>query len=83
MIFSVKNVSVFGALLMIAAMSMPPRTIFVGFGDSSLNFQLRAWTGDFDTWVVIKSDLTLGVHDVLKEAGIAIPFPQRDLHVVS
>ncbi|MCB1024038.1 MAG: mechanosensitive ion channel [Acidobacteria bacterium] len=57
-----------------------PRAIFVGFGDNSLDFQLRAWT-DSDNWVVVSSDLTLGVHDKLYEAEIEIPFPQRDLHV--
>ncbi|MGI8670084.1 MAG: mechanosensitive ion channel family protein [Aridibacter sp.] len=60
----------------------PPRTIFVGFGNNSLDFQFRAWT-DRDSWVVIKSDLTLAVHDILTEAGIEIPFPQRDLHLRS
>ncbi len=58
----------------------PPRTIFIGFGESSLDFQLRAWT-DSEGWVGIKSDLTLAVHDVLTKAGIEIPFPQRDLHI--
>lgn len=57
-----------------------PRTIFVGFGDNSLDFQLRAWT-DSEQWVVLKSDLTLAVHDALEEANIEIPFPQRDLHL--
>lgn len=59
-----------------------PRTIFVGFGDNSLDFQLRAWT-EHDTWVNIRSDLTFAVHTVLEEAGIEIPFPQRDLHLRS
>ena len=57
-----------------------PRAIFVGFGENSLDFQLRAWT-DSDQWVVIKSELTLTVHDVLEAADIEIPFPQRDLHI--
>ncbi len=56
------------------------RTIFVGFGDNALDFQLRAWT-DSDQWVVVRSDLTLAVHDALQEAGIEIPFPQRDIHL--
>ncbi|MEZ5347039.1 MAG: mechanosensitive ion channel [Pyrinomonadaceae bacterium] len=57
-----------------------PRAIFVGFGDNSLDFELRAWT-DSEQWVVVKSDVTLGVHDTLGEKGIEIPFPQRDLHI--
>jgi len=61
----------------------PPRAIFMAFGDSSLDFQLRAWTDDADQWMVVRSDLTLGVHDALYEAEIEIPFPQRDLHIRS
>jgi small-conductance mechanosensitive channel len=57
-----------------------PAVIFMGFGDSALNFQLRAWT-DSETWFLLKSDLTVLVHDAIVEAGIVIPFPQRDLHI--
>ncbi len=59
----------------------PPDTLFVGFGDSALNFLLRAWTNRFDRWVVIKSELAIGVHAALRDARISIPFPQRDLHI--
>lgn len=61
----------------------PPRTLFIGFGDSSLNFQLRAWTMSHDQWQVVKSDLAVGVWKALKEADIEVPFPQRDLHLKS
>jgi small-conductance mechanosensitive channel len=58
-----------------------PVAIFTGFGDSSLNFELRAWTvGDI---VVIPSQLRVAAHRALSEAGIEIPFPQRDLHLRS
>lgn len=60
-----------------------PRALFIGFGDSSLDFQLRAWTDKFDHWVVIKSDLSLAIHDALRDRQIEIPFPQRDLRLVS
>lgn len=59
----------------------PPRTLFLGFGDSALNFQLRAWTDDADNWVVVRSELTLAIHDVLGENNIEIPFPQRVVHL--
>ena len=56
-----------------------PKTIFTGFGDSSLDFELRAWTGgDF---VAIASDLRVGIDNTLALNGIEIPFPQRDLHL--
>jgi potassium efflux system protein len=58
-----------------------PKTIFTGFGDSSLDFELRAWTvGDH---VTIASDLRVGIDRALADYEIAIPFPQRDLHLRS
>ncbi len=58
-----------------------PMTIFTGFGDSALDFELRAWTqGDF---VGIASDLRVGMDQILAAHGIEIPFPQRDLHLRS
>lgn len=60
-----------------------PTVLFLGFGDSSLDFSLRAWTDDFDNYLTIKSELSLAVHDALYAAGMEIPFPQRDLHLRS
>lgn len=56
-----------------------PMALFLGFGESSLDFELRAWTGA--EFVRVASDLRVGVNAALAEAGIEIPFPQRDLHV--
>ena len=56
--------------------------LFLWFGDSSLNFQVSAWTARFEEWVRTRSELGLAVHAALKEAGIEIPFPQRDVHIV-
>lgn len=60
-----------------------PFVLFNGFGESSLDFELRFWTADFNTWMELKTNITLIIHDALKEAGIEIPFPQRDLHIKS
>lgn len=60
-----------------------PRALFVGFGESSLDFELRAWTDNSENWVPIRSDLVTAVNAALTEAKIEIPFPQRDLHVRS
>ncbi|MBW2397830.1 MAG: mechanosensitive ion channel [Deltaproteobacteria bacterium] len=60
-----------------------PDALFVGFGDSSLDFSLRAWTGRYGEWIQIRSDLNVAVNRALAEAGIEIPFPQRDLHLRS
>jgi potassium-dependent mechanosensitive channel len=61
----------------------PPVALFLGFGDSSLDFSLRFWTSHFESWFVVKSDVAVSVHAALREAGIEIPFPQRDLHLRS
>jgi small-conductance mechanosensitive channel len=60
-----------------------PQVIFKGFGESSLDFLLRAWVENNDLWVAIQSDLALAVNRRLAERGIEIPFPQRDLHLRS
>ncbi len=59
----------------------PPRTLFMEFGDSSLDFQLRAWTTVASKWMRIKSDLAVGIYKTLNKEEIEIPFPQRDLHL--
>ncbi len=65
-------------------MSEPaPQTLFVGFGDSALDFQMRAWTSHFDRWVAIRSELAVAMSKALEREKISIPFPQRDLHLVS
>jgi len=61
----------------------PPTALFMAFGDSALDFQLRVWTANIDAWVRVKSELALAVHQALQQAGIGIPFPQRDLHLKS
>jgi small-conductance mechanosensitive channel len=60
-----------------------PVVLFNGFGDSSLDFEVRAWTDQFDRFMSIRSDLCVAIERVLGEADIVIPFPQRDLHVKS
>jgi len=61
----------------------PPEAFFTGFGESSLNFELRFWSAWQDTWFQLQSDVTVAVAKALREARIEIPFPQRDLHVRS
>jgi potassium efflux system protein len=60
-----------------------PVSLFLGFGDSSLNFELRAWTERVEDWIQIRSELTVGTSEALGAAGIEIPFPQRDVHLTS
>ena len=57
-----------------------PVVRFVQFGDSSLNFELLAWIPDSFQRFDVASDLHFMVWEKFKEAGIKIPFPQRDVH---
>lgn len=58
-----------------------PQALFKGFGESSLDFVLRAWTDE--DYEPRTSELALAVHRSLSAAGIVIPYPQRDLHLAS
>ena len=58
----------------------PPMALLLGFGESSLNFELRAFIGDADDFLVALSDLHLAVHTAFRGAGIVIPFPQQEMH---
>jgi small-conductance mechanosensitive channel len=59
----------------------PPKALFMQFGESSLDFQLRAWTNRVDQYMGVRSELAIAVAGALAEAGITVPFPQRDLHL--
>jgi potassium efflux system protein len=59
-----------------------PRAFFTGFGDSSINFELQAWTDQFDRWFQIRSELAAAVYDAGQGAGISFPFPQREVRVL-
>ena len=61
----------------------PPQALFQGFGDSTLDFVLRVWFDmEYDS-LLLRSELALATHGRLGEAGITIPYPQRDLHLAS
>jgi small-conductance mechanosensitive channel len=61
----------------------PARVLFNDFGESSLDFLLQGWIPDPILLNVVASDLRFAIDDAFREAGIEIPFPQRDLHVRS
>ena len=51
-------------------------------GDSSVNFIVRPWTLTADYWTVYW-EITRRIKVRFDEEGINIPFPQRDIHIVS
>ncbi len=61
--------------------SPAPAVFFKGFGESSLNFELQFWVMQESNTVKVNSEVALEVMRLLSEAGIEIPFPQRDLHL--
>jgi len=58
-----------------------PSAIFTAFGNSSIDFELRVWIGDISRRQVVRSELGQAVDRLFREAGVEIPFPQRDLHL--
>jgi potassium-dependent mechanosensitive channel len=60
-----------------------PRVLFRNFGDSSLNFELRCFIREVDNRLTVMSDMNFAIERAFSEAGIEIPFPQRDVHLIS
>lgn len=68
-----------------AALKTPkPELLFVGFGDSSLNFELAVWSelGE-NAPRQFRSDLFYAIEAKLRQHAVEIPFPQRDIRVRS
>jgi len=59
-----------------------PTALFLGFGDFTLDFQLRAWTAE-SGFLKIKSELTMAVNKAISDAGIVIPVPKRDVRLMT
>jgi len=60
-----------------------PAVSFKNFGDSSLDFELRAFIADPDELFNINHDLHMAIDRAFRDHGIEIAFPQRDLHIRS
>jgi small-conductance mechanosensitive channel len=61
-----------------------PMVYFDNFGDSALNFELGVWTSEMlSSPRRFRSELNFAIEKALRENGIRIPFPQRDLHLRS
>lgn len=64
-------------------LSSPPCVcLFTGFGDSTINFEIRAWTDQFSNWYQIRSELGVAVYNAVRGAGMSFPFPQREVHLI-
>lgn len=60
----------------------PPVARLMEFGDNGIHLELRIWISDPQNGISnVRSDLNLAIWRLFKQAGITIPFPQRDVHV--
>ena len=63
-------------------MSYPePKVFFLDFGDSALMFRLDAYLADISNGFGVRSDIRFEILKRFAEAGIEIPFPQRDVNL--
>jgi small-conductance mechanosensitive channel len=61
-----------------------PSVFLEKFGDNSIDFQLVVWSSEMSARPSrYRSDLNFAIEQKFREAGIELPFPQRDLHIRS
>jgi potassium efflux system protein len=58
-----------------------PQAVFLGFGDNSLNFEMRVFINGIGDWIPVVHNLNRTVDREFRKAGISISFPQRDVHL--
>jgi potassium efflux system protein len=58
-----------------------PSALFLGFGDNSLNFELRVFVRGLDNRLPVIHHSHLAIEREFRKAGINIAFPQRDIHL--
>ena len=59
-----------------------PRVLLMGFGENSVDFEIRFWITDPEEGVSsVRSEVLKRVWRLFKDNGIALPFPQRDLNL--
>ncbi|WP_189498847.1 mechanosensitive ion channel domain-containing protein [Algimonas arctica] len=59
----------------------PPQVFFLGFGDSSLDFQVRFFLRTFEDRFPVSHQVHTDINKMLIREGFEIPFPQRDLNI--
>jgi len=59
-----------------------PCCLFMSYGDSSINFELRVWT-EYSSFQQVHSDLSVAIYNAIYASGMSFPFPQREVRVLS
>ncbi len=61
-----------------------PTSRLMGFGDNGIELELRVWIRDPEAGMgSVRSDINRAIWRAFRDAGIVIPYPQRDLHIRS
>ena len=60
-----------------------PVVLFKGFGDNSLEFELRVYITGIENYVPVWHGINCKIDEEFRKAGIEIAFPQRDIHIRS
>jgi len=59
-----------------------PSARLIAFGDNGIELQLRVWVADPEAeFGNVRSEINLAIWRAFKQAGITIPYPQRDVHI--
>ena len=68
-----------------STLSDPAPSVFLEkFGESSIEFELVVWSSEMSYRPRrYRSDLNFAIEKNLREAGVELAFPQRDLHIRS
>ncbi|MCS6885885.1 MAG: mechanosensitive ion channel [Acidobacteriota bacterium] len=61
----------------------PPVVVFSGFGDSGLEIKLFYYIPNRNVYNDTLTRVNRRIDTLLREAGVKIPYPQRDIHIVS
>ena len=61
----------------------PPRAFLARFADNGMELELGVWIDDPETGMLnVRSELNLGIWRAFREAGIEIPYPQREVRLL-
>jgi len=60
-----------------------PVVLFMAFGESSLDFELRVHVGRIEDRMPVRHALHMAIDDAFRREGVEIAFPQWDLHIRS
>ena len=58
-----------------------PTALFIGFGDSALEFELRVFCLSMESYILLKDEMHMKIMEAFRENGIEFAFPQRDIHI--